>query len=335
MKIWLDLANSPQVYFFHPILAELQRRGHTVEITSRAYAQTVVLADQFGLQHTIIGRHGGHGYVQLARQIWRRALMLTRWAREQRFDLAVGFNSGSLAIAAVLLRVASVGLVDYEYHPLSHLTFRLARRVIVPGVFSTDVLRRFGAARKTVPYPGVKEQVYLTGFEPQPDYRQSEGFPAELPLVVVRPPATWAPYHRSDNDLFGRLLAHIARGDARYLLFLPRMPGQAESVRALPHVRVATRVYNGPDLLYHADLVISAGGTMNREAAVLGTPTYSVFEGRLGAVDRYLLSLGRMKRLQSPDDLAHVHVARHDTRLPVLEREGLVTLLADQILSAV
>ena len=41
-----------------------------------------------------------------------------------------------------------------------------------------------------------------------------------------------------------------------------------------------------------ADALVSAGGTMNREAAVLGTPVWSIFEGPLGAVDELLVARG-------------------------------------------
>ena len=333
MKLWLDLANSPQVLFFRPILAELYQRGHQVEVTTRAYAQTTQLADQLGIRHTLIGRHGGHDLFELMRQNYFRAFMLTRWAWRRHFDLAVSHNSYSQAVAAALRRVPVVTLMDYEYQPLNHLCFRLARRVIVPEAFPLDLLRKYGAGRKAVTYPGVKEQVYLADFVPQPDYLQREGLPADRPLVVIRPPAPWTAYHRFENDLFDLLLRHLATKDA-YLLFLPRLPSQAESVRALPSIHVAGKVYDGPNLLYHASLAISGGGTMNREAAVLGTSTCTAFKGKLGAVDRYLIAKGRMIQLQTEADLAQVRVESCARRLPILPGQTLVSEITDHILAA-
>ena len=332
MKIWIDLANSPQVLFFRPILSELERQGHSLDLTTRAYAQTVQLAGRLGLQHTVIGRHGGCRLAGLAGQICLRAFALARWARRRGFDLAVSHNSYSQATASRLLGVPVVTLMDYEHQPLNHLCFRLARRVIVPECFPQELLRRYGAARKTISYAGVKEQIYLAGFKPQPDFRQSEGLPVEDPLVVIRPPAPWTAYHRFENDLFDQLLGRLSRENQGCLLFLPRLPGQAESVRGLPGLRVAERVYDGPNLLYHADLVISGGGTMNREAAVLGTPTCTVFKGKLGAVDRCLIAQGRMTHLETRQDIEKVRVVCCLDRKPALEGSTLVASIVDRIL---
>jgi len=192
--------------------------------------------------------------------------------------------------------------MDYEHQPLNHICFRLARRVIVPQAFPDNMLRRYGASRKTVRYPGVKEQVYLADFQPLENFRKNEGLPEDRSLIVVRPPAPWTAYHRFENDLFDLLLAFLANHDEPYILFLPRIPSQVESVRHLNHIHVAEKVYDGPGLLYHADAVISGGGTMNREAAVLGTPTYTIFKGKLGAVDKYLIDAGRMVCISTVDE---------------------------------
>ena len=334
MKIWLDLANSPQVLFFRPVLAELQRRGHTVSVTTRAYAQTVQLTDQLGIPHTVIGQHGGRGQLGLARQLALRAMSLARWASSQRFDLALSHNSYSQAMAAAMLRVPIVTLMDYEHQPLNHLCFRLAKCVLVPEAFPKDLLDKYGAGRKSLSYPGVKEQIYLADFEPQPDYLQKESLPCDRPLVVIRPPAPWTAYHRFENDIFDQLLHRLDAEASAYLLFLPRLASQADSVRALPNIHVATKVYDGPNLLYYATLAISGGGTMNREAAVLGTCTYTIFKGKLGAVDRYLIEKGRMTQLQTEADLAQVQTSSAQ-RLPMLAGQALVASLTDQILSAI
>jgi hypothetical protein len=202
----------------------------------------------------------------------------------------------------------------------------------VPECFPADLLRRFGANGKTRTYSGVKEQIYLADFAPAPDYLAEVGLPTDRPLVVIRPPAPWTAYHRFENDLFDQLLQKLAKDSNAYLLFLPRLTSQAESVKALPVIHVAQRVYDGPNLLHHARLVVSGGGTMNREAAVLGTPVYTVFKGKLGAVDRYLIAQGRMMHLQTPTDLAHVEDAVSRPRLSPLPGGALVAQVIDQIL---
>ncbi len=334
IKIWLDLANSPQVLFFRPIIQEIARRGHHVQITTRACAQTTQLADQYGFAHTIIGRHGGRGLAGLIRQNYLRVFSLVRWARSQRFDLAVSHNSYSQVVAAWLLRIPVVTLMDYEHQPLNHLCFRLARRVIVPESFPAESVEAFGANRKTLSYPGVKEQVYLTDFAPQPDFRQKENLPLDQPLIVIRPPAPWTAYHRFENNLFDELLAYLTARENVYLLFLPRIPSQVHSVCHLPNLHVAQKVFNGPNLLYCADGVISGGGTMNREAAVLGTPTYTVFKGKMGAVDRYLIQRNRMTWIDSVSDFRKISLEKKSVNAENICNQALVEVVTEMILKS-
>jgi hypothetical protein len=334
MKIWIDLANSPQVLFFRPILRELQNAGHSLAITARAYAQTAALADQLGLSYELIGRHGGRSLPGLMTGNFLRAVRLARGARCKGFDLAVSHNSYSQAVAARWLGIPFVTLMDYEHQPLNHLCFRLARRVIVPEVFPAEYLRKFGASHKVQVYPGLKEQIYLADFAPQEDFRRRQGLPTARPLIVVRPPAPWTAYQRFENDLFDELLLHLSTQDQAHILFLPRLPEQAESVRRMPGVQVADSVYDGPNLLYHADAVVSGGGTMNREAAVLGTPAYTVFKGRLGAVDRWLIQQKRLILLQSPTDFGGLFPAA-GRRLPRLAQSALLERVVALILGGV
>jgi uncharacterized protein len=332
MKIWIDLANSPQVLFFRPILREFQQRGHTVLITTRAYAQTTQLADKYGFAHTVIGKHGGRGLSGLIGQNYLRVLSLVGWARSQRFDLAVSHNSYSQVVAARLLRIPAVTLMDYEYQPLNNICFRLATHVIVPESFPKESLRAYGAINKTLIYPGVKEQVYLTDFIPRSDFRRREGLPLDKPLFVIRPPAPWTAYHRFENDLFDELLAYLDACRQVYCLFLPRIPDQVGSVRHFPNMHIARKVFDGPDLLYCADGVISGGGTMNREAAVLGTPTYTIFKGKMAAVDQYLIQRNRLTRLENAADFPQISLEWKKTIPEKLVSKDLASLVSGMIL---
>lgn len=333
MKIWLDLANSPQVLFFRPILSELQRRGHQTILTTRAYAQTIALADQLGYTHYQIGEHGGRGFLSLAKQNYLRAFTLAQWAKQQQFDLALSHNSYSQVLAARLLGLTAVTLMDYEHQPLNHLCFRLAQRVLIPEPFPQADVIRFGARHKAIRYPGLKEEVYLADFIPNPAYRQQVGLPTDQPLVVVRPPAPWTAYHRFENDLFDQLLTRLTQIPNAYILFLPRIPSQAESLRHLPGLHIADRVYEGPHLLYTADCAISGGGTMNRESAVLGTPTYTVFKGKMGAVDQFLIAQKKMVQLTQLSDFDRVLIERRPLPTTPPTKPGLVSFITDAILA--
>jgi uncharacterized protein len=334
MKIWLDLANSPQVQFFRPILRELKQQRHTIEITTRMYAQTTQLADRFGFSHTVIGHHGGRSFINLLAQNYLRAITLARWARGKHFDLALSHNSYSQAVGAWLLRIPSVTLMDYEHQPLNHICFRLAKRVIVPEPFPEHMSRKYGAGGKTVWYKGIKEDMYLSDFIPQPDFKQKEGFPQECPLVVVRPPAPWTAYHRFENDVFDQLMRYFSTLPNVFILFVPRLASQAEGVRDLTNIHIASKVFDGPNLLYHADQVFSGGGTMNREAAVLGTPSYTLFKGKPSAVDRYLIEQGRLIQLTESADFKKIETL-HKKPARVIGNDGsLPETIAELILEA-
>lgn len=335
MKVWVDLANSPQVLFFRPIVRELERRGHEVFVTSRPFAQTVELADQLGLRHTPVGRHGGKKTGAIALAVLERAWALRGLARRERCDLAVSHNSYAQAVAARLSGLPFVTLMDYEHQPANHLCFRLARRVLVPSCFPGEDLRRFGAERKAVTYEGLKEELYLHDFVPDPGFREAAGLPADKVLVVMRPPGTWGLYHHFENPLFDRVLDHVAAHPDAFVVFLPRVASQAGPVRARGHrnVWVPPSPLDGPNLLHHADLVVSGGGTMNREAAVLGTPAYSLFKGVQPAVDRHLISGGRMVHVATEEDVARIRVERRGPRPPLAARP-LVGPVVDGILAA-
>jgi hypothetical protein len=333
MRIWVDLANAPQVMFFRPILERLQRRGHEIAVTLRDFAQARDIADDAGLAYTALGRHGGRRLTGTLTATLGRASELATWARRRRPELAVSSNVYSHALACRRLRLPLINLYDYDPNPANHLAFRLAQRVIVPEAFPDAALRRFGSAGKTWKYPGVKEEVYLSDFVPAADFLERSGLPTDRVLVVLRPPSDWSPYHRKPNPLFDEVVRHVAAAKHTFTVFLPRIPDQAHRVDSLglDNVHVARRAYDGANLVYHADLVISAGGTMNREAAVLGTPVYTVYGGELGATDRYLLQRGRLRHVGSRRDLEEIALVKKpgSSRLP--PRTDLVELIADRI----
>jgi predicted glycosyltransferase len=335
MNIWVDLANSPQVLFFQPIIDELRSRGHEITITLRDFAQTRGLADMYGLDYVAFGEHGGRSRRRTVTANLRRTGKLVRWARGRHFDLAISSNVYSHVLACSILRLPVVNLYDYDPNPANHIAFRLAHHVIVPEPFPDEALRRYGAGRKSSKYPGVKEEVYLEGFEPAPAFREDHGFPSDDVLVVMRPASDWSPYHRFSNPLFDRLLEYATTQESTFIVFLARIPEQGTSVRARGYrnVVVPEQTYNGPDLVASADLVISAGGTMNREAAVLGTPAYTVYAGELGATDIHLIRKGRLTQVKTEDDFQAI---KFEKRLNTLEpvRAVLIPEITDLILAS-
>jgi predicted glycosyltransferase len=341
MRIWIDLANSPHVPFFRALVPEFRARGHEVETTARRFAQTVELAEAAGFAPTVIGGHGGGRLSGKASNLVGRAWALARWARGRGFDLAVGHNSYSQVVAARLAGLRAVTLMDYEHQPANHVAFRLASRVVVPEAFPEDALRRFGArASRVRRYRGIKEDVYLADFAPDPKFADHlhEEFGVDAArdtLVVVRPPAREALYHRFENELFEELLARLLSNAGTKVLLLARSEAQRETLAGRfrsGNLVVPRAALDGSNLIAAADLVVSAGGTMNREAAALSVPAATVYAGRWAAVDEQLVREGRLKRIASREDLKSLRVEKKKNSTPrraVGVREEVAELILD------
>ncbi len=199
-------------------------------------------------------------------------------------------------------------MFDYEWAELQHhVNCRLANRVLVPDAIPAERLARYGARPpKLVQYPGLKEEYFLADFEPDPAVLDAAGVTREHVLCVVRTAPSYALYlGGSENPLLPRLLERLSAADDARTVVITRTPEQADAVDALglPRLVVPRDTLDGRSLVAFADLLVSAGGTMNREAAVLGTPVWSIFEGRPGAVDEQLEREGRLRVLRDPADV--------------------------------
>ncbi len=334
MRVWIDVSNSPQVPFFRPLIALLSERGHDVHVTTREYAQTTQLLALHGIEHDVVGpRHGGAGAAGKGRAMAGRLRALRRYARGRGFDLALSHASHELPMIARSLGISSSYAFDYEFARVQHgFGCRAARRVVVPEAIPQDRLDRLGArATKVRRYPGLKEEYYLHGFEPDPRVLDELGIDRDRVLVVVRTPPDVSLYHREANPLFGDVLERLGLDPSVHAVVLPRTAEQRDEIaaRALPSLVVPEVAVDAQSLVALADVVVSAGGTMNREAVALGVPAYTTFAGELGAVDRMLVDEGRLRVLASADVLEatkRTGGARSTTRDP--------SLLLDLMLSA-
>ncbi len=301
MRIWVDLTNSPHVLVMRPLIELMRAGGHQVEVTAREFAQTVELLQRFGIDHTVVGRHRGAGVLGKAIGLGSRSLALARWARRRRFDVAMGHGSNDLSVAAALLRLPSATAFDYEWAAVQHhVNCRLARAVVVPDAIPPERLHRYGARAKLRRYAGLKEEYYLADFEPDPAVLDELGLDERRPIVVVRTAPEVSLYHRFESERYRTLLDRLR--DVQTVV-LPRTAEHRDEVLGLGGFVVPEHAVDAQSLVYYADLVISGGGTMNREAVALGTPVYTTFEGRLGAVDAALLAQGRLHRLSNPTEV--------------------------------
>ena len=298
VRVWVDLTNSP-----HVLVMRAADRGHA-RGRPRGGGHRARLRPDAGAVRA--PRHRAHGGRPPSRRAageqgrWgcvSRSAALARWARRRRFDVAMGHGSNDVTVAAALLRIPSATAFDYEWATVQHnVNCRLARAVVVPDAIPPERLERYGARGKLRPYEGLKEEYYLADFEPDAGRARRAG---------PRPGASrsrWCaprPTYRCTTGSRTRCSARCwsACGARRpWCCRAPPLSG-ARSRRSAAS-SCPTRAIDAQSLIAFADLVISAGGTMNREAVALGTPVFTTFEGRLGAVDEGLLREGRLRRLE-------------------------------------
>jgi predicted glycosyltransferase len=262
------------------------------------------LLDLHGIEHVSIGKHGGASRIQKLIRLIQRAVGMRRFGQSQHFDLALAHGSYDMAIAARGLGIPEANMHDYEFAVMQHrIGCRLATRVIFPDAVPPQRLRRFGVGpEKLYQYPGLKEEYYLADFEPDPSVFDALGVDRNRVVVIVRPPPDVSLYHRKSNPLFPQVVAHLGRNEDVHAVVLPRTEAQRRYVKGLdlPSLIVANHTVEAQSLVALADLVVSAGGTMNREAAALGTPVYTTYGGRLGGVDEALIRSGRLRPLTDP-----------------------------------
>jgi predicted glycosyltransferase len=307
MRVWVDLTNTAHVLVLRPLVEILEGDGHEVTLTARPLSHTVELLADWGHPHVVLGRYGGGRRAGKALAAADRVARLTRFGRRRGFDCAIAHGSTDLPAACRMLGIPNTTMLDYEWATLQHhVNCRLATRVLAPDAIPPARLARYGARPpKLVPYPGLKEEYYLAEFEPDPRVLDDLGIDREGVLCVVRTAPSYAMYLRgSPNALLPRVLSRLNEADVQTVV-LTRTPEQAHSVAGLGLDRliVPPRAVDGRSLVAFADVLVSGGGTMNREAAVLGTPAWSIFEGRLGAVDEMLIREGRLHLLRDPAEV--------------------------------
>jgi predicted glycosyltransferase len=320
-RIWVDLTNPAHVVVLRPLVDLLEAGGHEVTLTARPLSHTTELLDDWGHPYTAIGQHGGAGKLGKAMAAGSRTAQAFAFARGKGFEYGLAHGSTDLPPVGRLLRIPNTTMFDYEWATVQHsLNCRLATRVLIPDAIPAERVARYGARPpKLVRYPGLKEEYYLSGFRPDESVLDELGVDRSRVVAVVRTAPSYALYlGGSENDLLPRVLQRLI-GEGAQVVVLPRTDEQRQALRRLdPGLVVPDRAVDARSLAALADLVVSAGGTMVREAAVLGTPVWSIFEGRLGAVDELLVSEGRVRLLRDPAELV---VAKATERNPRASRD--------------
>ncbi len=336
-KIWVDLDNTPHVPFFIPIIEELRRRRYDVVVTARDAFQVCELADFHRLPYRRIGRHYGKNKIAKVAGLFYRATQLIPFALGEKPALGLSHGSRAQMIACNLLRIPTILIADYEHAqtpPLMRPKWELA-----PEAIPDDVLHcQNGRIKK---YSGIKEDVYAWTLIPDDSLLKDLSIQNGDIVALVRPPATEAHYHNPESELlFERAMTRLTENKKVRIVLLPRNHRQEEWVRSTwpqwfttGRIVVPGKAVNGLNLIWHADLVISGGGTMNRESAALGVPVYSIFRGPIGAVDKHLQSQGRLTLLGSVDDVDKKIVIgkRQKSNLPTGTPRKALTDIVDHV----
>ncbi len=337
-RIWIDIVNPPQVLFLEPIIAELQKRQHKIVITAKDHSQTLGLLENKGIIHTVIGKHGGKTNLGKAKSLILRVGYLFALAKRSYFDLSICHGARELIVVSKLLNIPNVTIFDYEYS--EHLIKSLgATLMITPDVIPLERLRSLGyPVKKIYQYRGIKENIYLRPPNYDPEFLRSLNISPEKIIAVLRPPASLSHYHnKRSEDILPLLLRYFDLPDVT-LVILPRYQSQFDQLKKITTLMenkpfILKSPIDGPKLLFHSDLVVSGGGTMIREAAVLGTPAYSIFMGKPGAVDEYLATQNRLIWIKGPDEVANIKIAKKICFNPMEYDQSLVASLCDKILS--
>jgi uncharacterized protein len=338
-KIWIDLDNTPHVPFFAPIIEELNHRGFSVLITARDCFQVCDLANHFGLLYKRIGHHHGKTQILKVGGLCVRALQLAPTVLREKPCLAISHGSRAQLMLSAILRLPSIVAADYEF--AMGLVLLKPRWVMVPDAIPEDAFE-FDKDH-ILKYPGIKEDVYVPRFKPDPGIQKELGIGPHHLVVTLRPPASEAHYHRPESDsLFEAVIQLLAQTPNTKVILLPRNQKQEVSIRktwpqlfSSGKVVVPARALDGLNLIWHSDLVISGGGTMNREAAALGVPVYSIFRGKIGAIDRYLAQSGRLVLVESIGEVRTKILPQHRRRpaTPASRDSGALRKIVDHITS--
>jgi hypothetical protein len=307
-------------------------------VTARKFAQTTELLDLWKIPHRVVGIHGGKSKIHKVINLLQRSSQLDRAIRGHAIGLAVSHGSRTQLLVSKRRGIDSVLMLDYE-HTEARIFNALATHLLMPRHLPEHILRSAGfRIQKVLRYDGFKEELYLEDFVPTMRVRELLGIPAEAILVTVRPPSMVGNYHDpKSEELYRSCLDHFASVPQAVCLIVNRTPAEASlvsrEIRHLSNVRVLDRPVDGLQLLWNSDIVVSGGGTMNRESALLGVPTYSIFTGKRPFLDQMLHEQGRLAFVSTPREVQVIPVTRWPRPASFTPRtRGLASSITDLLL---
>lgn len=334
--IWFDLDNSPHIPIFRPVFKELEKRNEEYIITARNFAQTKQLLELWNIKHIEAGKHGGKSKVKKVLNLFHRAYQLKKVVKDKNINLAVSHGSRTQLLASRLLGINTLLMLDYEYTEtriMNHFSTNILMPVYIPE-------KRLIAAgintKKVIRYNGFKEELYLRDFVYNDQFRLELGIDKNTVFVVIRPPSLVANYHNPKSEkLLIACINHFVNNGNTSCLIVSRTEEDKKYIQSKidfkDNVRFLDKVVDGLQLLYAADFVVSGGGTMNREAALLGTKTFSIFTGKRPYLDEYLQDCGKLKFIENTSDFETIKIEKYRKPIPDFSN-NLVEEITDIIL---
>lgn len=335
---WFDLDNSPHVTLFRYFFIELKKRGFNYIITARDYAQTKELLELYGIHYKLIGKHAGKNKIKKVINLLVRSIELMNFIYGKKINLAISHGSRTQLVAAKTLKIKTFLMMDYEYTEnkiFNLLSDYILMPVFIPEKRLLDAGIKISKVRK---YNGFKEEFYLSKFSPDNKFREALGISDNDILTVIRPPSMESNYHnRKSEELLLYLLDYLKTFSNNIILIVCRTNYDKQfiesNIKINNNIFFLDRTVDGLQLLYAADLVVSGGGTMNREAALLGSKTYSIFTGKRPYLDEYLESINRLKFINSIEDIKKISVERVKDKRILIHSNNLVSEVIDLILN--
>lgn len=340
MEVWIDFDNSPHVHFFAPLIQALERNGMHVTVTVRSFGQTEELARSYGIPYVVIGEHRTPKFfLTRVTATFRRAIALALFARRKKPNLAISHGSRALVLASWMLRIPSMTIYDYEFVS-SNFFSKVSEKIMVPETIPTDRLQHQGInLKKVIRYPGFKEEAYVYDLSLSSDILAELNLDPNRLIVTVRPPATWAHYHNPKSEvLFRALIDRLAREPQAQVVILPRMKAQGAQLKTeygmdRAPFRILEKSVDALSLMSYSDAVFSGGGTMIREAAVLGVNAYSIFAGTTGAADENLEKAGKLRILREPAEIEQLQLSKSHAFTRTFHQRTTRDFLCQQVLN--
>ncbi len=294
MRIWIDVMTPKQARVFSQVYRVAMSKGHEVLLTARSHGETTQILSMEGIPHLSVGRHGGRELRSKLKAYARRALDLIDPVAEFRPHVLISLSSPEAVRVAFGLGVKVVSLNDtpHSVH-VGRLTLPLSDRLVYPAAIPAHRWLSLGARAEALrPYYGVDEVSWILPVLGRARFGGREGG-----LAVVRPEESHAAYLARNSghaSVVEPCLEFLLDNGYRVVL-LPRYEDQRSYFQKKygDRVEIPERAVDPVPLYSAADVVISGGGTMSREAAMFGTPAISLFplEDPL-YVDEFLASLG-------------------------------------------